>query len=68
MNAIKTKQQAWLLFQFAKKMRDHMLKTQMKRSSGAGGSIAEDLSPAQIHMLMQIKKEQQCRISELSCR
>lgn len=43
-----------------------MLKTHMTLSSRLGGSITDDLSPAQIHMLMKIKEQQECRISELA--
>ena len=37
----------------------------MTLSSRVGGSIT-DLSPAQIHMLMKIKEQQECRISKLA--
>ena len=62
----KTRQQALFLFQFGKRMRDHMLKTQMSVSMSAGSKLTEELSPAQIHMLMNIKGQQACTISELA--
>ena len=61
----KTRQQALFLFQFGKRMRDHMLKAQMSAAS-SGAKLPEDLSPAQIHMLMKIKGEQECTISGLA--
>ena len=62
----KTRQQALFLFQFGKRMRDHMLKTQMSVGTQAGSKLTEELSPAQIHMLMNIKGQQECTISTLA--
>ena len=62
----KMKQQARFLFQFGKRMRDQMLRSHISSVPATGLRISEDLSPAQIHMLLKIREYPDCTISELA--
>lgn len=66
MTTDKMKEQALFLFQFGKRMRDHMLKVHVDAHNDAVGKFPDDLSPPQIHMMMTIKMMAECTISELA--
>jgi len=61
-----TREQARILFQFGKRMRDQVLKMHMSLPQKPRGRIPDDLSPPQIHMLLKIREQQECTISELA--
>jgi DNA-binding MarR family transcriptional regulator len=66
MTTEKDRNQARILFAFGKRMRNHMFRTLMEARNSASGKIHEDLSPPQIHMLLRIRNQGQCTISELA--
>jgi DNA-binding MarR family transcriptional regulator len=67
MTTEKTRKQAERMLRFGTRMRDHMLASFVQARDMAEGELADTLSPPQIHMLMQIKKQgNSITISELA--
>jgi DNA-binding MarR family transcriptional regulator len=67
MTTEKTRKQAERMLRFGTRMRDHMLASFVQARDMAEGELADTLSPPQIHMLMQIKKQgSSITISELA--
>lgn len=62
----KMKEQALFLFQFGKRMREHILKVHVDAHNDAVCKFSDNLSPPQIHMMMTIKTMEECTISELA--
>lgn len=62
----KVRQQARFLLNFGRKMRDHLLRVHMNVCSGATAGLHEEISPAQVHMLIKIRQVGDCTISELA--
>jgi DNA-binding MarR family transcriptional regulator len=66
MNTGRIREQARFLFQFGKRMRDQMLKVHMTSVLQGEDNFGEGLSPPQVHMLLAIKENQECTITELA--
>ncbi len=66
MNTDKKIQQARLLLNFGKRMRDNVMSAFVQANSAAQGEVEHDLSPPQMHLMMQVKKSGEATISEIA--